>query len=171
MRRFKDITIRNAGKVWIDPGTAFLKAHGVPEAVIAYQERKPIMFLLKSVQDGHVPPFLYMPSGNFVPKAGLALALENGTLKIAADDTKPMYICMQESMQAKPGELIPVVLSTPDIFFQVILDTDLTGVNPGDKVTLSADGLNITATKTNGVAQIVSIPGTNAGSGVTVRFY
>lgn len=128
------------------------------------------MFLLKSVEDGHVPPFLYMPSGSFVPKAGLALVLENGSLKVAAETVKPDYICMQECTKAKPGELIPVVLSTPEVFFQVVSDTDLTGISPGDKVTISPDGLNITATKTGGVAEVISIPGTAAGTGITVRF-
>lgn len=129
------------------------------------------MFLIQSVQDGHVPPFLYMPCGNFVPRAGLALTMENGALKIAAGGKRPSYICMQEDTAEKPGEMIPVMLSTPEVFYRVISNVALTGVNPGDKVTISEDGMNITAVKTGGVAEIVALPDTAAGTGVTVRFH
>ena len=40
---------------------------------------------------------------------------------------------------------------------------------PGNKVTLSADGLQVTATTTGGVAQVVDMDGTAAGDKVRVR--
>ena len=43
-------------------------------------------------------------------------------------------------------------------------------VHIGDKVTLSADGLQVTATTTSGVAEVVGMDGTAAGDTVYVRF-
>jgi hypothetical protein len=68
------------------------------------------------------------------------------------------------------GETIPVLRVLPDIIFETALSAGATALNPGDKVTLGADGLTVTGTTTGGVAEIVSAEGITAGSRVRVRF-
>ena len=46
----------------------------------------------------------------------------------------------------------------------------MTSVKLGDKVTIYTDGLQVTATTTSGVAEVVGMDGTAAGSTVLVRF-
>ena len=54
--------------------------------------------------------------------------------------------------------------------FQAPLTAVGTALKVGDKVTLSADGLGVTAATAAGVAEIVQIDGTSVGSTVKVRF-
>lgn len=131
-------------------------------------------FLIHSVSDGHVPPFEYIPAGNITPKAGLALRLTGGKVVVAAGTTAPTHICMLEGNTAHgsyENERIPVIRIEEGITFGTTNAVDFSAVKEGDSVTLSADGLSLTATKTGGIAQVVGLRGTEIGSDIQVRFH
>ncbi len=129
-------------------------------------------FIPSSIEDGHVPAFEYLPGSAITPKVGMALTLSSGLLAIATGTTKPRYICMCEKSGAiTSGELLPVIRVTDDIVFRTTCSASFADRKIGDKVTLHAsNGLQVTATTTSGVATVVGIEGTDAGSAVTVRF-
>ena len=68
------------------------------------------------------------------------------------------------------GTVIPVIRVLPDMIWETAAQAALTSIKLGDKVTLHTDGMQVTATKTNGVAEVVDMDGTNVGSRVLVRF-
>ena len=121
--------------------------------------------------DGRVPPFEYLPAGAITPKVGMALYMNAGNLAIASGTTKPTYICMCEKETAvAAGENIPVIRVDDGMIFSVPLSASGATLKLGDKVTLAAGGLQVTATPTDGVAEIVGIIGTAVGDEVLVRF-
>lgn len=129
-------------------------------------------FMLHTTDDGHIPAWEYLPAGAITPKVGMALTQSSGKLAIATGTTAPSYISMMESSSAlTAGTIIPVIRVNKDMVFASTNSAALTGINIGDKVTLHAsNGLQITATKTDGVAEIVDMDGTAIGSKVLVRF-
>lgn len=129
------------------------------------------MFKIHTIDDGRNAPVEYLPCGAITPKAGMAMVLTSGNLAVAAGTNKPAYICMREETAAVPaGTLIPVIRVQSDMVFETTATAALTSVKLGSKVTLSTDGLQVTATTTDGVAEIVAMDGTAAGSVVRVRF-
>lgn len=129
------------------------------------------MFYIHTVDDGHNPPHEYHPAGaELTPKAGMALKIQDGKLAMAAGADKVSYISMCERAEAcEDGELIPVIRAGADIIFETTAQAALSGVNVGDKVQISEDGLEVTAT-TQGCAEIVYKDGDEAGDTVRVRF-
>lgn len=126
-------------------------------------------FKVHSVDDGHVPPLEYLPAGAITPRVGMALKLEAGKLAPAKGAERPGFIAMTERREAcKDGEVIPVMRVGRDIVYEATATAAMTGVKPGDKVTISTDGMGITATK-GGAAEIVSLEGGEAGGLVRVR--
>lgn len=129
------------------------------------------MFKIHTIDDGRNAPVEYLPAGAITPKAGMALVQSGGNLALCSGAVKPTYICMREETAAvAAGTLIPVIRVQPDMVFETTATAALTSVKLGSKVTLSTDGLQVTATTTDGVAEIVSMDGTAAGSAVRVRF-
>lgn len=129
-------------------------------------------FIPHDNSDGRVPPWIYLPCGAITPKIGMAMVLSSGNLAIATGTTKPTHICMTEADAAlTAGTVIPVIEVLEDQVFETTNSASLSGVNVGDKVTLHAsNGLQITGTKTSGVATIVQKGGDAAGSTILVRF-
>lgn len=128
-------------------------------------------FLIHTVEGGYVPPFLYKPAGAITPKIGMALVESGGNLVAATGTTKPTHICMIEGSTAlSAGTLIPVIAVNPGIVFETTCSAAFTNIKKGDKVTLHTDGMQVTATKTNGVATVVDGDGGASGSKVRVRF-
>lgn len=128
-------------------------------------------FLIQQVDGGRVPGIEYLPCGAITPKVGMALIQSGGNLAIASGTTAPTYVSMIEKEAAcAEGDIIPVMRVLPDMMFETTFQAAATGVNLGDKVTLHTDGLQITATKTGGVAEVVGMDGTAAGDKVRVRF-
>ena len=128
-------------------------------------------FLIHSVDDNRVLGLEYLPCSAITPKVGMALVQTSGNLALASGTTAPTYISMCERDTAcTAGELIPVVRVQKDIIFGVPAQAAMTSVKLGDKVTIHTDGLQVTATTTSGVAEVVGIDGTAAGSTVLVRF-
>ncbi len=128
-------------------------------------------FLIHSVDDNRVLGLEYLPCSAITPKVGMALVQTSGNLALASGTTAPTYISMCERDTAcTAGELIPVVRVQKDIIFGVPAQAAMTSVKLGDKVTIHTDGLQVTATTTSGVAEVVGMDGTAAGSTVLVRF-
>lgn len=128
-----------------------------------------LSFYIHSVDSGHVPTFHYLPAEGLTPRAGMALVLAGGKLA-AAGAAKPEFISMAERREAcGEGELIPVALVTDGTVYETTSTESFAAVKLGDKVTLSGDGMQVTAAK-GGAAQVVGIGGTEAGGIVRVRF-
>lgn len=132
-------------------------------------------FLIHSTNDGRVSPWEYLPAGAITPKAGMALALSSGKLAIATGTTKPTFISMIEKDTAlTAGDEIPVIRITPDMVLETKNSASFSGIKIGDMVTLHAsDGMQVTATTTSGVAEVVGFDdnaASGAGGKVLVRF-
>ena len=78
-------------------------------------------------------------------------------------------MCEKETAVAA-GENIPVIRVEDGMIFSVPLSASGASLKLGNKVTLAAGGLQVTATTTDGVAEIVGIIGTAVGDEVLVRF-
>lgn len=130
------------------------------------------MFLFHTTDDGRIPGFEYLPAAAITPKVGMMLAANaSGNLAAASGAVKPQYVSMADRDAAvKAGELIPVVRVQPDMIFEVPLSVAGTSLKVGQKVTIADDGLQVTATTTDGIAEIVEILGTAVGAKVRVRF-
>lgn len=128
-------------------------------------------FKLYKTDVNKVPPIEYLPAGAITPKMGMALTMSGGNLAIASGTTVPSYVSMVECESAlTAGTVIPVIRVLPDMIWETAAQAALTSIKLGDKVTLHTDGMQVTATKTNGVAEVVDMDGTNVGSRVLVRF-
>lgn len=80
-------------------------------------------------------------------------------------------ICATAAESAlKAGTIIPVFRVLEGMLFATTWSAAASAVNAGDLVTLSADGMQVTATTTSGVAEVVSMDGTAVGDTVYVRF-
>ncbi len=128
-------------------------------------------FKIHTTADGRATGIEYLPAGAITPKVGMALYQTGGNLAVAAGTTKPTYICMCERETAlNAGEVIPVIRVYDDIVFETTLSAAGTSLKLGDKVTIATGGEQVTATTTDGVAQIVAIEDPAAGGKVRVRF-
>lgn len=128
-------------------------------------------FLLHTVEGGRIPAWEYLPCGAIQPQVGLALTMTSGNLAVASGTTAPTYISMREEGAAvEAGTIIPVVRVLDSIVFETTFSAAATSIKVGDKVTISSDGTQVTATKTGGVAEVVWMEGTASGSKVRVRF-
>lgn len=130
------------------------------------------MFIPIKNDTGCPTPWEMLPCGAITPKLGMALVQSSGKLAIATGTTKPTYISMVEKTAAcTAGDLIPVIRVEPGNIYETELSASGSSLNLGDKVTLHAsNGLQVTATTTNGVAEIVEFLGTASGDKVRVRF-
>ena len=127
-------------------------------------------FKIHSMDGGRVPGIEYLPAGAITPKVGMALVQTNGQLALATGANAPTYISMCEKDRAcTAGEIIPVIRVGKDMILETTFAA-ATSVKLGSKVTLHTDGLQVTATTTSGVAEIVYMDGTASGSMCRVRF-
>ena len=128
-------------------------------------------FLIHSVEHGRVPAFEYLPCSAITPKVGMALVQSGGNLALASGATKPAYISMIEKETAcAAGDIIPVIRVDEGIVFETESSAAFTNIKLGNKVTLASDGLRVTATTTDGMAEVVHIEDTASGGMVRVRF-
>ena len=129
------------------------------------------MFIPYKTDDGRVPAWEYLPASAITPKVGMALTMTSGQLAKASGTTKPTYISMVEKETAcTDGDIIPVVRVGADMILETTFSAAATSVVPGAKVTVATDGLQVTGTTTDGIAEVVELDGTAAGSKVRVRF-
>lgn len=129
-------------------------------------------FKIYSVDDGHVPCIEYLPCGAITPKIGMALVQSSGNLAIATGTTAPTYISMCEKDSAcTAGDIIPVLRVLEGMIFETSFSASASDIKLGNKVTLHAsNGLQVTATTTSGVAEVVYMDGTASGDMCRVRF-
>lgn len=126
-------------------------------------------FTIHTTEDGRVPSLEYLPAGEIIPKVGMALTVSDGVLALATG--KPLYISMCERETAcTDGMPIPVMRVLPDMTFETTWSVNAAAVPCGEKVTLSTDAMQVTATTANGVAEVVGRNGSEAGDSVRVRF-
>lgn len=133
------------------------------------------MFLPDKNAAGNAIPWEYLPAGAITPKVGMALVQTGGNLAVAKGTNLPSYISMTEAGAAlAAGTIIPVIRVDSDTIYETTNSAAFTSVKQGDKVTLHAsDGLQVTATTTGGVAEVVDFDDTakaGAGGVVHVRF-
>ncbi len=128
-------------------------------------------FKIHSMDGGRVPGIEYLPAGAITPKVGMALVQANGQLALATGANAPTYISMCEKDRAcTAGEIIPVIRVGKDMILETTFAAAAASVKLGSKVTLHTDGLQVTATTTSGVAEVVYMDGTASGSMCRVRF-
>lgn len=129
------------------------------------------MFIPYKTDDGRVPAWEYLPASAITPKVGMALTMTSGQLAKASGTNKPTYISMVEKETAcTAGDIIPVVRVGADMILETTFSAAATSVVPGAKVTVATDGLQVTGTTTDGIAEVVELDGNTAGSKVRVRF-
>lgn len=130
------------------------------------------MFELFKSDMQEAPAIEYLPCGAITPKMGMALTQSSGNLAIATGTTKPTYISLREEGSAlTAGTIIPVMRVNPGDVFRTTFSASATSINLGDKVTLHASsGMQVTATTTSGVAEVVGIDDSSSGGTCYVRF-
>ena len=128
-------------------------------------------FKIYSTDDNRVPGIEYLPASAITPKVGMALTQTTGQLALATGTTAPTYISMcEKDSKCTAGDIIPVIRVGKDMILETTFEAAATSIKLGDKVTLHTDGLQVTATTTNGVAEVVYMDGTASGSMCRVRF-
>ena len=129
------------------------------------------MFCLSSMKVGLTPPIEYKTATAGESYAvGEALKQSGGKVTLCSGATKPEYNCVGPANDA--GE-VPCVAVQDYMEFQTTLavaPADSATIGVGDKVTIHTDGMQVTATKTSGVAQLVRVDGQTVGSVVVVKF-
>lgn len=129
------------------------------------------MFTLAKMGVGLTPPIKYRAAkANETITLGEALVDSADGLTKCGATAKPDYVAV--GPVNSDGET-PVIKVESYMEFETTLSAaPAEGVSlaTGTKVTMAADGLRVTATTTSGVAVIVAMEGTAAGSSVTVRF-
>lgn len=125
------------------------------------------MFLQSRQLRGMTAPIVYKEAtADETYTVGEALKVSSGAVTLDSGTDKPSYICV--GPEGDNG--VPCVEVLPDMEFETTLSAAGTSLAVGDKVTIHTDGLQVTATTTNGVAEITGMYGTAAGSKVTVKF-
>ena len=129
------------------------------------------MFCLSSMKVGLTPPIEYKTATAGESYAvGEALKQSGGKVTLCSGTTKPEFVCVGPANGA--GE-VPCVAVQDYMEFETTLavaPADSAAIGVGDKVTIHTDGMQVTATKTSGVAQIVALDGQAVGDRVVVRF-
>lgn len=128
------------------------------------------MFKEKRNHAKPVEPFILVPAKageSYLP--GEVLVMEDGAATLCSGATAPQYICQKTLASAKDGDLIDVTLVNEQQELVVELSAGGSALKIGDKVTIGADGLTVTATE-GGDFTITEIHGTEVGDTVAGYF-
>lgn len=129
------------------------------------------MFMLSRMLVGNTPPIVYMqPADGETYQVGEALKLASGKVTLCSGAVAPSHVCVGP---VDDNGVVPCVEVQKYMEFETTLGVapaDSATVGVGDKVTLHTDGMQVTATKTSGVAEVTGIDGQTVGSRVTVKF-
>lgn len=129
------------------------------------------MFVLSRMLVGNTPPIVYMqPTDSESYQVGEALKLASGKVTLCSGAVAPSHVCVGP---IDDNGVVPCVEVQKYMEFETTLGVapaDSATVGVGDKVTLHTDGMQVTATKTGGVAEVTGIDGQTVGSRVTVKF-
>ena len=129
------------------------------------------MFLQQKNLDKPVEPFVQVPATageSYTP--GEVLTMTNGAATKCSGATVPVYICQKTLAEAADGDLLDCTVVNAQQELEVPLSADGTALKVGNKVTIGADGLTVTATTTSGVFFITEILGTAVGDMVRGYF-
>lgn len=126
------------------------------------------MFGYHHFDKGTVPPIEYhIGKTGEEFHLGEALTLGDGGLTRCEATEIPTHICVGPRMA---DGTVPATRVQSDIEYTATLTADGAALKVGDKVTISDDGLGVTATTASGVAKITVLEGTGEGDTVRVRF-
>ena len=125
------------------------------------------MFRLSGMDVGLTPPIEYMEvkAGEAVA-LGEALVLSSGKLTKCGATAKPTHVAVGPAKE----DVAPVIKVQDYMEFETTLTAAGTSLVPGSVVTLHTDGMQVTATTTDGNATIVALYGTAVGDTVVVKF-
>lgn len=127
-------------------------------------------FKLYTMDVGQTPPIDYVPATEGEEfTVGEALVMKAGAASKCGATTKPTHVCVGAAVNGN----VPVVRVQDYMVFGTTLSAapgDGVTIKPGDKLTLSADAMQVTATTTSGVATVVAIESQTVDSVVHVRF-
>ena len=126
-------------------------------------------FIPHTLNEGGHPPLEYLPASAMSVELGMALDFTSGKLTKASPTTVPKYFALV-TKACEAGEIIPVQKLEKGVDYETTASVAIADTLIGAKVTIASDGLRVTATATDGVAQIVSVSGNAAGDKVVVRF-
>ena len=127
------------------------------------------MFTYHQFDEGQVRPQEYLPgkAGEvFQPGEMLSVGADGALTKCAATEP-PAYLCLGPTQN---DGTVPCSRVARNVIYDVPLSAAGAALKLGNKVTLGADGLTVTATTASGVAEIVRMDGTASGDTVGVRF-
>lgn len=129
------------------------------------------MFKLIRIENGrmNVPsPVIHEVTAGLAINEGQALALSGGKLVVA--NGKPEFIAMGDKAATDENRQLAVCRVDAHQIYEVPVSAAPTSLKPGDKVTVNTNGLEVTATTTNGVVTIENLNGAAAaGDTVIVR--
>lgn len=128
------------------------------------------MFKIVTRQFPSTEPFRFLPgTADEVFVAGEALKLASGKLTKASGIDKPTHVAIADTPANNPKG-VPVIVIQPDMEFITTSTATISSALIGAKVTLHTDGLQVTATTTNGVFTITATDGATTNSNVRGRF-
>lgn len=94
---------------------------------------------------------------------------EAGTATKASATDAPAYICHCDKASAAAGDMLQVIRVQKNHKYKTTLSAAGTALKVGNKVTISADGMQATATTTGGTLEIVELLDTAVGGEIIVR--
>lgn len=128
-------------------------------------------FKIHTLDHASVLPIEEHPCSAIQPQVGMAMVLSGGKLVKATGTTKPTYICVtQRPAAVTAGELIQVTPCTADAVYETAFAVEAASIKLGSKVTIHTDAMSVTATTEGGIAEVVAMDGTAAGSTCRVRY-
>ena len=127
------------------------------------------MFIPYSYDGGVSDSWEYLPISDMTAKVGKAMTIGAGALTQATGAEMPTYICMTNKENMEEGDIVAVIRVNERTRFATTLSEDGSVIEVGDKLQISADGLEVTAT-TGGFFEVTEIRGTNVGDEVIGRF-
>lgn len=126
------------------------------------------MFGLFKMDKANTPIIKQLPAAAATYNAGEVAVLADGKVTKATGTTKPTYLIAEKGTKTT-ADTVSVIPVYPDQEYITTLSTGGT-LAVGSKVTIAADGAQVTATTTSGVATVVEALGTTSGSAVIVKF-
>lgn len=131
------------------------------------------MFKLLKIENArlNVPsPVFHDVKASEAVQIGEALVLSGGVLTKCGATTAPSFIAMADLSATATKREIPVARVEKNQIYEVPVTAAPTSLKVGDKVTLYTDGMQVTATTTDGVITVEDLNGATAvGDKIIVR--
>ena len=131
------------------------------------------MFKLLKIENArlNVPsPVFHNVKASEAVEIGEALVLSGGVLTKCGATTAPGFIAMADLSATATKREIPVARVEKNQIYEVPVTAAPTSLKVGDKVTLHTDGMQVTATTTDGVITVEDLNGATAvGDKIIVR--